>query len=82
MEVSAKEKATELVDYFRVVLMNEDTECGNESLCTLISIKHAHIVCDMLIEELNEMEKLGSGVINNSWGQDDWLEVKRELDLI
>ena len=41
--MSPKEKAEELVDKFRIILMNEDTDCGNEILCTSIAIKHAKI---------------------------------------
>ena len=38
-----KEKATQLVDTYRAMLMNEDTKCGNEILCTLIAKKSALI---------------------------------------
>ena len=36
-----KKKAEDLVNQFRMVLMNEDTECGKEILCTSIAIKNA-----------------------------------------
>lgn len=45
-----KDKAEELVNEFRVILMDEDTECGNEILCTSIAIKHALIVVREKIE--------------------------------
>jgi hypothetical protein len=35
--MTAKEKAESLVNEFRILLMNEDTECGNEILCTSIA---------------------------------------------
>lgn len=35
--MTAKEKAEELIAQFKMILMNEDTECGNEILCTLIA---------------------------------------------
>ncbi len=41
--MSHKDKANELVDVYRTMLMNEDTECGNEILCTLIAKKSALI---------------------------------------
>ena len=41
--MNPKDKANELVDVYRVMLMNEDTECGNEILCTLIAKKSALI---------------------------------------
>ena len=41
--MSPKNKANELVDVYRAMLMNEDTECGNEILCTIIAKKSALI---------------------------------------
>ena len=35
--MSAKDKAIELVDTYRIMLMNSDTECGEEILCTVIA---------------------------------------------
>jgi hypothetical protein len=35
--MTPKEKAESLVNEFRILLMNEDTECGNEILCTSIA---------------------------------------------
>lgn len=35
--MTAKEKAEELIAQFKMILMNEDTERGNEILCTLIA---------------------------------------------
>ena len=45
-----KEKADELVGQYRMILMNEDTECGNEILCTVIAIKCALICVDEMID--------------------------------
>lgn len=41
--MSPKDTANELVDIYRAMLMNEDTECGNEILCTVIAKKSALI---------------------------------------
>ena len=41
--MTPKEKAQDLVDKYRNLLMDEDTECGNEILCTSIAIKAAEI---------------------------------------
>jgi len=30
--MTPKEKSNDLVDTFRIVLMNEDTDCGNENI--------------------------------------------------
>jgi hypothetical protein len=35
--MTPREKAEELIAQFKMILMNEDTECGNEILCTLIA---------------------------------------------
>ena len=49
--MTPKEKAISLVDSHRNILMNEDTECGNEILCTVIAKKCAIIAVDEIIEE-------------------------------
>ena len=41
--MTPKETANELVDAYKAMLMNENTECGNEILCTLIAKKSALI---------------------------------------
>jgi uncharacterized protein (UPF0212 family) len=45
-----KEKAEELVNSYRIVLMNEDTECGNEILCTSIAKDSALIAVDEIMK--------------------------------
>jgi hypothetical protein len=47
--MSTKEKAISLVDSYRKILMNEDTECGNEILCSVIAKKCALIAVDEMI---------------------------------
>jgi hypothetical protein len=49
--MTPKEKAINLVDSYRNILMNEDTECGNEILCTVIAKQCAIIAVDEIIEE-------------------------------
>lgn len=46
--MTPKEKANELVDAYKVILMEEDTECGNEILCTLIAKKSALISLEQI----------------------------------
>jgi len=50
--MTPKEKAINLVDSYRNILMNEDTECGNEILCTVIAMKCALIAVDEMISVL------------------------------
>jgi hypothetical protein len=47
--MSAKDKARELVDTYRIMLMNSDTECGEEILCTVIAKYCALIAVDKMI---------------------------------
>jgi len=49
--MTVKEKAISLVDSYRIILMNEDTECGNEILCSVIAKKCALIAVNEIIEE-------------------------------
>ena len=48
--MDAKDKAEQLVNEYRILLMNEDTECGNEILCTLLAKQFALISCDFAKE--------------------------------
>ena len=72
--MTSKEKAQELVDSYRIILMNEDTECGNEILCTLIAKQCALIAVDELIYE-TQFEVPN---IRQRW----WIEVKHEIEKI
>jgi hypothetical protein len=68
--MSAKEKARELVDSYRIILMNEDTECGNEILCTVIAKQCALIAVDEIIYLLDRyIDPVRSY----------WEDVKREI---
>lgn len=74
-----KVKAEDLVNQFRVVLMDEDTECGNELLCTSIAIKNALISVNEIIQSIAKIEgieKLGVIQLNQL---EYWREVKQEL---
>jgi hypothetical protein len=44
--------AKELVDSYRVILMNSDTECGEEILCTTIAKQCALKTVDQMISVL------------------------------
>jgi len=68
--MKAKEKAEDLVNQFRMILMDEDTECGNEILCTLIAIKNALICVDEILKATS----------NNSKEDYYWLNVRYELE--
>jgi hypothetical protein len=63
--MTSKEKADDLVNQFRMILMDEDTDCGNECLCTIIAIKCAKVVA-------NEFWKYEHRLF--------WMDVSKELD--
>ena len=65
--MTPKKKALSLVDTYRIVLMNEDTQCGEEILCTEIAKQLAIIAVD---------EVLDKDGYNNYF----WNEVKHELE--
>jgi hypothetical protein len=44
--MTPKEKAQDLVNRYRAILMNEDTNCGEEILCTTIAKKIALTTVD------------------------------------
>jgi len=44
-----KQQAEQMVNEYRMILMNEDTECGNEILCTIIAIKCALVAVDEIL---------------------------------
>lgn len=67
-----KLKAIELVGKFKNVLQDEDTECGNEILCTLIAIKNAKICVDEILEEIQSSLNYSNPIF--------WKEVRNELD--
>ena len=74
--MTPKEKAQDLVNKFRIVLMDEDTDCGNELLCTSIAIKNALITVAQLINEYPSFPR-------GTWEESRalyWLEVKQELE--
>ena len=47
--MTPKDKAIELVDTYKFVLWSEDTQCGDEILCTLIAMKCALIAVDEMM---------------------------------
>ena len=71
--MSAKDKARELVDTYRIMLMNSDTECGEEILCTVIAKQCASIAVDEIIYVLDRY----IDPVRSYWEQ-----VKKEIQLL
>ena len=76
---STKEKAEELVNSYRIILMNEDTECGNEILCTSIAIQCAIIAVDEILNTLDS-ERIIYGSEYCFEENKYWQEVKKEIE--
>jgi hypothetical protein len=51
--MTPKEKAEELLYTYRILLMLEETDCGNEILCTVIAKQCALILVSEIIEALS-----------------------------
>jgi hypothetical protein len=62
--MTPKEKADELIAKFKIILMDEDTECGNEILCTLIAKKMASITVFEIIKTTDTNSSFWHRVIN------------------
>jgi hypothetical protein len=78
--MTPKEKAEDLVNQFRMVLMNEDTDCGEEILCSLIAMKNA-IICVKEIQEVLMTDELyNPGSLAFERIDDYWEEVKQEIE--
>jgi hypothetical protein len=70
--MTPKEKAQDLVNAYRIILMDEDTDCGNEMLCTSIAIKNALVAVNEIWNAL-ESERVFEQY-------DYWNEVKQEIE--
>jgi hypothetical protein len=73
--MTAKEKAFELVDTYKFVLWSEDTQCGEEILCTGIAKRCALIAVDEMIDIRNGLY-INEGSIAHQW----LLDVKHEIE--
>jgi hypothetical protein len=73
--MTTKERANELVDKYRIILMNQDTQCGEEILCTIIAKQCALIAVDEMLDIRNGLY-INDGSIAHQW----LLEVKKEIN--
>ena len=61
------QEAYSLVNQYRVILMNEDTDCGNEILCTIIAKQCAMVAVNFMLSQSNDADI------------EYWQNVKREI---
>jgi len=80
--MTPKEKAQELVNSYRIILMNEDTECGNEILCTSIAKQCALIAVDQVIEMLDVLceSKSYDPFEAPMYDLKEWKQIKEEIE--
>ena len=81
--MTPKQKAEELVDKYRILLQNTDTDVGEEILCTLVAKQCALIAVDEMIVQNGELylNSLGDKTINFYKEKNDYLfKVKQEIE--
>jgi hypothetical protein len=72
--MTPEQRALSIVNTYRMILMNEDTDCGCEILCTSIAIKNALVTINEIIQSIDWHE---FEMPNNETNY--WLEVRKEL---
>lgn len=77
MYLDTEEKAEELINFYRFLLMNEDTDCGNEILCTTIAIKCALKNVDEIIRANPHSNPLNTDIYST---MGYWEEVKQKIN--
>jgi hypothetical protein len=77
--MTPKEKAQDLVYQFKNILMDEDTDCGNEILCTSIAIKNALILTYEVANRVPYQNKSNRNKINDDLTVEYWADVREEL---
>ena len=77
--MTPKQKAQDLVYQFKNILMDEDTDCGNEILCTSIAIKNALILTYEVGRRVPYQNKSNRNKINDDLTVEYWAEVREEL---
>lgn len=63
------EQAHDLVNQYRNILMDEDTECGHEILCTVIAVRCAKVAVNTLLMYVEDVDGY-------------WRDVVAELDAV
>jgi hypothetical protein len=82
--MTPKEKAFELVDTYKFVLWSEDTQCGEEILCTGIAKRCALIAVDEILE-LNHpyvivYKSFEDNIMEDMTQEYYWKQVKHEIE--
>ena len=70
--MTPQEKANNLVNQYRIILMREDTDCGNEILCSRIAKDCALIMINELLSNSTFLLSNGESYY--------WNQVKQEIE--
>lgn len=74
--MTPKEKATSLVDEYRLILIKSNTDAGEEILCTLLAKECALVAVDEILNWHLEFLFISK----ESVGHQYWLDVKQEIE--
>jgi len=77
--MTPKEKSEDLFNYFHNDLQNEDTDCGQEILVSLLAIRYSLKCVDEMIKASNRI----TNHLPDSWvgeEQNYYKEVKKEIN--
>jgi hypothetical protein len=75
--MTPKEKSEQLIAEFKNLLQDEDTECGNEILCTILSVKFARLTVRNILAANPHTNPYNNNFISTF---DYWFEVYNELN--
>jgi len=75
--MTAKEKAEELITHFKMILMDEDTDCGCEILCTSIAKKCALVTVNNVINANPHSNPFNTDIYST---MKYWINVKKEIE--
>jgi hypothetical protein len=77
--MTPKKEAENLINEYRMILMNEDAECGNEILCTSIAKKCALATVDK-IDNIYQKLTPKDDPYNFLLELEYWQEVKKQIN--
>ena len=75
--MTPKQKAEELITHFKIILMNEDTDCGCEILCTSIAKKCALVTVNNVISSNPHSNPFNTDIYST---MKYWINVKKEIE--
>ena len=80
--MTAQDKAMQLVDTYRDMLMNTDTDCGEEILCTVIAKKCALNTVEEILQQFESIKvsHIISGYVSYKDFEENLTSIQNQLD--